>query len=167
MEHDPTLPVPARGQRKARPGIGIISGSIPVVDNQLRPLLVARLGPHRNNWQQGEKRRRYRSKPSREPSLVLRLYCQFFRESSLKSFSRYHSHRASLYVINVRSIVQAPWQSTLLPAEPTSKNPNPKPVFISNAQLYSLVADAVSALLQCGLVPGDRIASYTSNRIVS
>ncbi|KAF9782823.1 acetoacyl-CoA synthetase [Thelephora terrestris] len=50
-------------------------------------------------------------------------------------------------------------------AEPTSQNPKPTPVQISNAQLYSLVADAVSALLQCGLVRGDRIASYTSNRI--
>lgn len=49
--------------------------------------------------------------------------------------------------------------------EPNSQNPKPEPVRISSAQLYSLVADAVSGLLQCGLAPGDRIASYTSNRI--
>jgi acetoacetyl-CoA synthetase len=65
------------------------------------------------------------------------------------------------------SLPPRPWQSASRTAEPTSQNPKPTPVRISNAQLYSLVADAVSALLQCGLVRGDRIASYTSNRIVS
>ena len=62
---------------------------------------------------------------------------------------------------------RSPWQLTSLAAEPTSQNPKPEPVFVSNAQLYSLVADAVSGFLQYGLVPGDRIASYTSNRTVS
>lgn len=35
------------------------------------------------------------------------------------------------------------------------------------AELYQQVADLVSALLSLGLQPGDRVASYSSNCIVS
>ena len=38
---------------------------------------------------------------------------------------------------------------------------------MSYAQLYDLVSDLVSALLAQGLKAGDRVASYSSNGIVS
>jgi acetoacetyl-CoA synthetase len=38
---------------------------------------------------------------------------------------------------------------------------------LTYAQLYNLVGDCVSALLNAGLVPGDRVAAYSSNSIVS
>lgn len=37
---------------------------------------------------------------------------------------------------------------------------------ITFAELYDLVADIVSSLLACGLKPGDRVGSYSSNCIV-
>ncbi|KAH9482673.1 Acetoacetyl-CoA synthetase [Psilocybe cubensis] len=49
--------------------------------------------------------------------------------------------------------------------EPTPDLPNPRLRQLSYAQLYSLVADAVSALLFYGVKPGDRVASYSSNCI--
>ena len=38
---------------------------------------------------------------------------------------------------------------------------------VTYGELYALVADLVSALLDLGLQPGDRVASYCSNCIVS
>ena len=55
----------------------------------------------------------------------------------------------------------------LLPAEPDPSNPNPALRRVSYAELYALVADLSSALLALGLKPGDRVASYSSNSIVS
>lgn len=55
----------------------------------------------------------------------------------------------------------------LLPAEPTPDNPSPPLIRMTYFDLYNLVADSVSALLQQGLKPGDRVASYSSNCIVS
>lgn len=51
-------------------------------------------------------------------------------------------------------------------AEPTPENPKPPHAEVTYAQLYALVADAVSALLQHSLQAGDRVASYSSNCIV-
>lgn len=47
--------------------------------------------------------------------------------------------------------------------EPTPDCPSPVDRHVTYAQLYDLVADLVSALLQLGLRPGDRVASYCSN----
>jgi acetoacetyl-CoA synthetase len=52
-------------------------------------------------------------------------------------------------------------------AEPTPQYPALSHRHISYAQLYDLVGNIVSALLQCGLQPGERVASYSSNCIVS
>jgi len=52
-------------------------------------------------------------------------------------------------------------------AEPSPNYPSPLLRRISYSDLYSLVADLVSALLLAGLKPGDRVASYCSNSIVS
>jgi hypothetical protein len=52
-------------------------------------------------------------------------------------------------------------------AEPTSDHPVPHMRRCSYAELYELVAALVSALLQHGVKPGDRVASYASNCIVS
>lgn len=49
--------------------------------------------------------------------------------------------------------------------EPTDEYPNPELRQCTYAQLYTLVADLVSALLLNGLKPGDRVASYSSNCI--
>ncbi|OBZ76479.1 Acetoacetyl-CoA synthetase [Grifola frondosa] len=49
--------------------------------------------------------------------------------------------------------------------EPEPSNPNPPLRRVTYAELYALVADLVSAFLSCGLKPGDRIASYSSNCI--
>ncbi|KAG6332300.1 hypothetical protein ID866_6784 [Astraeus odoratus] len=49
--------------------------------------------------------------------------------------------------------------------EPTPDCPTPSDICITYAQLYDTVANLVSALLQLGLRPGDRIASYSSNCI--
>lgn len=49
--------------------------------------------------------------------------------------------------------------------EPTPDCPSPVDRHVTYAQLYDLVADLVSALLQLGLRPGDRVASYCSNCI--
>ena len=54
-----------------------------------------------------------------------------------------------------------------LTAEPHPANPQPPLRKVTYAQLYDLVADLVSALLAQGLKPGDRVASYSSNCIVS
>jgi acetoacetyl-CoA synthetase len=45
--------------------------------------------------------------------------------------------------------------------------PAPAPRTLSFAELHALVGDLVSALLGAGLRPGDRVASYASNCIVS
>lgn len=60
-------------------------------------------------------------------------------------------------------------RSTLYPAivEPTPEDPHPHLRQCSYAELYELVAGLVSALLQYGIKPGDRVASYSSNCIVS
>ncbi len=50
--------------------------------------------------------------------------------------------------------------------EPEPNHPNPELRRVSYAELYTLVADLVSAFLARGLKPGDRIASYSSNCIV-
>jgi hypothetical protein len=50
-----------------------------------------------------------------------------------------------VYVLLMRG--RSSRQRTLLTAEPTPQNPNPEPILVSNAQLYSLVADVVSELL--------------------
>jgi acyl-CoA synthetase (AMP-forming)/AMP-acid ligase II len=55
----------------------------------------------------------------------------------------------------------------MCPAEPIAGTPIPRLQSVTYAQLYDLVADLVSALLSCGLQPGDRVASYSSNCIVS
>lgn len=52
-------------------------------------------------------------------------------------------------------------------AEPTPDHPHPQVRKCTYLELYSLVADLVSALLLYGLKPGDRVASYSSNCIVS
>ena len=52
-------------------------------------------------------------------------------------------------------------------AEPHPGNPQPPLRKVSYAQLYDVVADLVSALLAQGLKAGDRVASYSSNCIVS
>ncbi|PPQ94013.1 hypothetical protein CVT25_009861 [Psilocybe cyanescens] len=49
--------------------------------------------------------------------------------------------------------------------EPIPDLPIPRLRQVTYAQLYSLVADAVSALLYYGVKPGDRVASYSSNCI--
>ncbi|TFK43520.1 acetoacetyl-CoA synthetase [Crucibulum laeve] len=49
--------------------------------------------------------------------------------------------------------------------EPTLDSPLPHLRRCSYAELYSLVADLVSALLHHGIKPGDRVASYSSNCI--
>ncbi|KAI0347561.1 acetoacetate-CoA ligase [Trametopsis cervina] len=49
--------------------------------------------------------------------------------------------------------------------EPHPGNPQPPLRKVSYAALYELVADLVSALLAQGLMPGDRVASYSSNCI--
>ncbi|KAI6119336.1 acetoacetyl-CoA synthetase [Pisolithus croceorrhizus] len=49
--------------------------------------------------------------------------------------------------------------------EPTPDCPSPAERRVTYARLYDLVADLVSALLQLGLKPGDRVASYCSNCI--
>ncbi|KAH9936950.1 acetoacyl-CoA synthetase [Amylocystis lapponica] len=49
--------------------------------------------------------------------------------------------------------------------EPEPSNPAPSPRRVTYAELYSLVADLVSAFLNCGLKAGDRVASYSSNCI--
>ncbi|TFK75898.1 acetoacyl-CoA synthetase [Pluteus cervinus] len=49
--------------------------------------------------------------------------------------------------------------------EPTATNPNPPLRQATYFQLYNLVADLVSAFLQNGIRPGDRVASYSSNNI--
>ncbi|TFK23288.1 hypothetical protein FA15DRAFT_472442 [Coprinopsis marcescibilis] len=51
--------------------------------------------------------------------------------------------------------------------EPLSENTIPNYRKCTYADLYKLVADIASALLHYGLKPGDRVASYTSNCIVS
>jgi len=55
----------------------------------------------------------------------------------------------------------------LCPAEPTADAPSPPLRRVTYSELYNLVADIVSALLSYGLQPGDRVASYSSNCIVS
>lgn len=50
--------------------------------------------------------------------------------------------------------------------EPTATLPEPPLRRVTYAELYALTADVVSALLACGLKPGDRVASYASNCIV-
>jgi len=50
--------------------------------------------------------------------------------------------------------------------EPTLDNPNPPVRKLAYGELYSLVADIVSALLLLPIQPGDRVASYSSNSIV-
>lgn len=52
------------------------------------------------------------------------------------------------------------------PVEPLGDKVTPELRRITYAELYSLVADLVSALLDLGLQPGDRVASYSSNCIV-
>ncbi|RDB22609.1 Acetoacetyl-CoA synthetase [Hypsizygus marmoreus] len=49
--------------------------------------------------------------------------------------------------------------------EPTPEDPTPELRKCTYLQLYNLVADLVSSLLQNGLKPGDRVASYSSNCI--
>ncbi|PPQ98508.1 hypothetical protein CVT24_003999 [Panaeolus cyanescens] len=49
--------------------------------------------------------------------------------------------------------------------EPTPEEPAPAIRKLTYAQLYNLVADLVSSLLHHGIVPGDRVASYSSNSI--
>lgn len=49
--------------------------------------------------------------------------------------------------------------------EPTPDCPAPPDRCVTYAQLYTIVADLVSALLQLGLKPGDRVASYSSHCI--
>ncbi|KAF9075793.1 acetoacyl-CoA synthetase [Rhodocollybia butyracea] len=49
--------------------------------------------------------------------------------------------------------------------EPTPEYPSPPLKRLSYGQLYTLVADLVSALLYHGIQPGDRVASYSSNCI--
>jgi hypothetical protein len=51
--------------------------------------------------------------------------------------------------------------------EPHAGLPTPVPRTLSFAELYALVGDLASALLGAGLRPGDRVASYASNCIVS
>ncbi|KAF8897544.1 acetoacyl-CoA synthetase [Infundibulicybe gibba] len=50
-------------------------------------------------------------------------------------------------------------------SEPTLDNPTPDLQKCTYWELYTLVADLVSALLDRGLKPGDRVASYSSNCI--
>lgn len=52
-------------------------------------------------------------------------------------------------------------------AEPSSEFPVIHTRRCSYAELYELVTALVSALLQHGVQPGDRVASYSSNCIVS
>lgn len=52
-------------------------------------------------------------------------------------------------------------------AEPTPEQPSPPLRKVTYSDLYNLVANLVSALLGQGLKPGDRVASYSSNCIVS
>lgn len=51
--------------------------------------------------------------------------------------------------------------------EPTPDEPSPPVRKLSYNQLYHLVADIVSSLLLVPVRPGDRVASYSSNCIVS
>ncbi|KAI0796637.1 acetoacetate-CoA ligase [Abortiporus biennis] len=61
---------------------------------------------------------------------------------------------------------RSPDKTALIEAiEPEPSNPNPALRRVSYAELYSLVADLVSALLANGLQAGDRVASYSSNCI--
>lgn len=56
---------------------------------------------------------------------------------------------------------------TVVTAEPSSEFPVVHTRLCSYAELYQLVTALVSALLQHGIQPGDRVASYSSNCIVS
>ncbi|KAF8321164.1 acetoacetate-CoA ligase [Clavulina sp. PMI_390] len=49
--------------------------------------------------------------------------------------------------------------------EPTPENPSPAHKTITYASLYTAVAHTVQALLELGISPGDRVASYSSNCI--
>ncbi|KAI0774307.1 acetoacyl-CoA synthetase [Fomes fomentarius] len=61
---------------------------------------------------------------------------------------------------------RAPDKTALVQAiEPELNHPRPELRRVSYAELYTLVANLVSAFLARGLKPGDRIASYSSNCI--
>ncbi|KAK7049509.1 hypothetical protein VNI00_005540 [Paramarasmius palmivorus] len=51
------------------------------------------------------------------------------------------------------------------PTEPTADHPSPPLRSCSYGDLYELVSNVVSAFLENGLKPGDRVASYSSNCI--
>lgn len=51
-------------------------------------------------------------------------------------------------------------------AEPTPERPSPSHKSVTYANLYHTVHKAVLALKSFGIVPGDRVASYSSNCIV-
>ena len=55
----------------------------------------------------------------------------------------------------------------LTSAEPTEEHPDPELRKCTYSELYDMVADVASALLLHGLKPGDRVASYSGNCIVS
>ncbi|KAG6814189.1 hypothetical protein H0H92_000866 [Tricholoma furcatifolium] len=57
-----------------------------------------------------------------------------------------------------------PWFGHYQP-EPTPETPNPQLRKCTYQALYNLTSDLASALLQNGLEPGDRVASYSSNCI--
>jgi acyl-CoA synthetase (AMP-forming)/AMP-acid ligase II len=83
------------------------------------------------------------------------------------SFQRETCPCSSQSVLSAQhSTIQA---SDYLPfvAEPTSDDPDPEIKQCTYLQLYSMVADLASALLSNGVRPGDRVASYSSNCIVS
>ncbi|GBE79455.1 Malonamoyl-CoA synthetase vrtB [Sparassis crispa] len=61
---------------------------------------------------------------------------------------------------------RSPDKTALIEAiEPDPNNPSPPHRRVTYLELYSLVADLVSALLASGLKAGDRVASYSSNCI--
>ncbi|CCM02494.1 uncharacterized protein FIBRA_04595 [Fibroporia radiculosa] len=61
---------------------------------------------------------------------------------------------------------RSPDKTALIEAiEPEPNNPDPPLRRVSYAELYSLVADLVSAFLSLGLKAGDRVASYSSNSV--
>lgn len=55
----------------------------------------------------------------------------------------------------------------LCAVEPTAEMPEPPLRKVTYAELYALTANVVSALLASGVKQGDRVASYSSNCIVS
>lgn len=67
----------------------------------------------------------------------------------------------------VTCVMQCMLMISWLKVEPTPDLENPSYRQITYAELYAKVADAVSSLTEQGVKMGDRVASYSSNCIVS